>query len=333
MEEQISQLSKEVEGLKEEIQLKTAQHASAQSLMGSMRDQTAEVAMQMKEVKERCDSLEEELADAHRLLNERTREGETMRRLINDIESRAEAKVRDFKERMEAAVEERDRAEDEASTQGRRRAREMEELKAKVREAERALRIAEEDKENLEQSQKDWRRRRDELEAQSERSSEELTEVRQAMASLREQLDESEKQVRDLEKEKAELRRSVEETSNRLEKLRKSHKTLGEDVRLRGMDSGRQSSRSSMDSGSRRPSGVLSPPPDRSTSSRKSETPSGTGEGPAGSIDYMYLKNVLLQFMEQKDKSYQKQLIPVLGMLLHFDRYVAPGANWLTYLF
>lgn len=325
MEEQISQLSKEVDGLKEEIHLKTAQHASAQSLMGSMRDQTAEVAMQMKEVKERCDSLEEELADAHRLLNERTREGETMRRLINDIESRAEAKVRDFKERMEAAVEERDRAEDEASTQGRRRAREMEELKAKVREAERALRTAEEDRENLEQSQKDWRRRRDELESQSERSAEELAEIRQAMSSLREQLDESEKQVRDLEKEKAELRRSVEETSNRLEKLRRSHKTLGEDVRLRGLESGRQSSRSSMDSGSRRPSGVLSPPPppqDRSSSSRRSETPSGTGAGPSGSIDYMYLKNVLLQFMEQKDKSYQKQLIPVLGMLLHFDRYV-----------
>jgi chromosome segregation ATPase len=323
MEDQISQLSKEVDGLKEETQLKTAQHASAQSLMGSMRDQTAEVAMQIKEAKERCDSLEEELADAHRLLNERTREGETMRRLINDIESRAEAKVRDFKERMEAAVEERDRAEDAASTQGRRRAREMEELKAKFREAERTLRTAEEDRENLEQSQKDWRRRRDELESQSERSTEELTEIRQAMAFLREQLDESEKQVRDLEKEKAELRRSVEETSNRLEKLRRSHKTLGEDVRLRGMESGRQSSRSSMDSGSRRPSGVLSPPPqDRSTSSRRSETPSGSGAGPSGSIDYMYLKNVLLQFMEQKDKSYQKQLIPVLGMLLHFDRYV-----------
>jgi hypothetical protein len=31
------------------------------------------------------------------------------------------------------------------------------------------------------------------------------------------------------------------------------------------------------------------------------------------SIDYMYLKNVLLQFLEQKDKNYQKQLIPVLG--------------------
>jgi chromosome segregation ATPase len=287
--------------------------------MNNMRDQTAEMAMQMKEARERCDSLEEELAEAHRLLTERTREGETMRRLLNDSESRAEAKVRDLKERMEAAVEERDRAEDEASTQGRRRAREMEELKAKVRDAERALRTVEEDKEELEHSQKDWRRRRDELELLAERSTQEVEEIRQAMAGLREALDESEKQVRSLEKDKAELRRSVEESNNRLEKLRKSHKTLGEDVRLRGLESGRQSSRSSIDSGSRR--GPLSPSPqDRSASTRRSETPSA---GPnTQSIDYMYLKNVLLQFLEQKDKTYQKQLIPVLGMLLHFDRYV-----------
>ncbi|KAJ5798572.1 uncharacterized protein N7503_007868 [Penicillium pulvis] len=319
LDEQISQLNKDLGGLREEISLKTAQHTSAQSLMNNMRDQTAEMAMQMKEARERCDSLEEELAEAHRLLSERTREGETMRRLLNDSESRADAKVRDLKERMEAAVEERDRAEDEASAQGRRRAREMEELKAKVREAERALRTAEEDKEELEHSQKDWRRRRDELELLSERSTQEVEEIKQAMAGLREALDESEKQVRSLEKDKAELRRSVEESNNRLEKLRKSHKTLGEDVRLRGLESGRQSSRSSIDSGSRR--GPLSPSgQDRSASTRRSETPSATTGPNTQSIDYMYLKNVLLQFLEQKDKTYQKQLIPVLGMLLHFDR-------------
>jgi hypothetical protein len=34
----------------------------------------------------------------------------------------------------------------------------------------------------------------------------------------------------------------------------------------------------------------------------------------------VYLKNVLLQFLEQRDKKYQQQLIPVLGMLLHFDK-------------
>ena len=40
----------------------------------------------------------------------------------------------------------------------------------------------------------------------------------------------------------------------------------------------------------------------------------------ASQMDYVYLKNVLLQFLEQKDKKHQQQLIPVLGMLLHFDR-------------
>ena len=37
-------------------------------------------------------------------------------------------------------------------------------------------------------------------------------------------------------------------------------------------------------------------------------------------MDYVYLKNVLLQFLEQRDKKHQMQLVPVLGMLLHFDR-------------
>ena len=37
-------------------------------------------------------------------------------------------------------------------------------------------------------------------------------------------------------------------------------------------------------------------------------------------MDYVYLKNVLLQFLEQKDRKHQMQLVPVLGMLLHFDK-------------
>lgn len=33
-----------------------------------------------------------------------------------------------------------------------------------------------------------------------------------------------------------------------------------------------------------------------------------------------YLKNVFLQLLEQKEKRTQMQLVPVLGMLLKFDR-------------
>lgn len=39
----------------------------------------------------------------------------------------------------------------------------------------------------------------------------------------------------------------------------------------------------------------------------------------AGGVDLIYLKNVLLQFMELKDKRQQQQLVPALKMLLDLD--------------
>lgn len=59
-----------------------------------------------------------------------------------------------------------------------------------------------------------------------------------------------------------------------------------------------------------------------SSNNSRSEIPTTMAGGglSQGNVDYVYLKNVLLQFLEQKDKGHQRQLIPVLGMLLHFDR-------------
>ncbi|KAI9803125.1 MAG: hypothetical protein M1833_001196 [Piccolia ochrophora] len=327
LDQQVAKLVTDTNGLREEIELKTAQHASAQSLMGSMRDQTSEMAMQMKEARERCDSLEEELADAHRLLSERSREGETMRRLLADVEARAEHKVREMRERMETAIEERDRAEDEASTIGRRRAREVEELKAKVRDAERLLKRIREDKEELEKAEVNWRKRREELESKAISSTQEVDELRNAMVQLRDTLDENEKQTREVEKQKAELRRAVEETQQRLERLQKSNKAMGEELRTfkaakaRTLGSEGPSSRSSLEASPSRAN--MSSPAANGTGRGRNSSVQGSDE-PAkpneGTVDFVYLKNVLLQFLEQRDRKHQMQLVPVLGMLLHFDR-------------
>jgi hypothetical protein len=80
-------------------------------------------------------------------------------------------------------------------------------------------------------------------------------------------------------------------------------------AKTRVIDSNAQSSRTSIDSSRSR---LASPAP---------RPQAGTSAG-SDDIDYVYLKNVLLQFLEQRDKKYQQQLIPVLGMLLHFDKYV-----------
>lgn len=224
VEEKLNRAERERGGLKEEIDLKAAQYASAESLMCSMRDQTAEMAVQTKEARERCESLEEELADTHRLLNERTREAETMRRLLAEVEGRTDSRMREMKDRMDIAIEERDKAEDEASTVGRRRVREIEDLRTKLRDVERGLKRAEDDKEELEVAQREWKKRREDLELQSAHTMQEAGEVRQAMSQLRDALDESEQQARELEKHKTELSRSVEEMQTRLDKLQQSNK-------------------------------------------------------------------------------------------------------------
>ena len=224
LDESVAKLIRDSESLKEEIELKTAQYASAESLMSSMRDQSTEMAIQAKESRERCESLEEELADAHRLLSERSREAETMRRLLADVEGRADSRLREMKDRMDIAIEERDRAEEEASTIGRRRTRELEELKSKLKDADRNLKRSEEDKEALEIAQRDWKRRREDLEQRNEQSSREADELKKAMSELRDALDESERQARNLEKQKVELRRTIEETHHKLDKLQKSNK-------------------------------------------------------------------------------------------------------------
>ncbi|MCJ1389907.1 hypothetical protein MMC18_002764 [Xylographa bjoerkii] len=323
LEATVTRIERDNEGLKEDIELKTAQHASAESLMSSMRDQTSEMVVQTKEAREKCESLEEELADAHRLLSERSREGETMRRLLGEVEGRADLRVREMKERMDTAIEERDRAEDDASTAGRRRVRELEELRNKLREVERNLNRAGEDKEELEVAQRDWKRRREELEQQSEQSIRESEGVKRAMDELREALDESERQARELEKQKVELRHSVEEAQLRLDRLQKSNKTMSDELRSlqatksRPLESQVQSPRSSIDIP---PSRAMVSSPTSKNRTSSTALHDSLNSQPVTAMDYLYLKNVLLQFLEQKDKKHQMQLIPVLGMLLHFDR-------------
>ena len=90
-------------------------------------------------------------------------------------------------------------------------------------------------------------------------------------------------------------------------------------ARKKAMESEAQSSRSSSD-----PAASFATPASQSRKASASPVDAAQRQASNGQtgppMDYVYLKNVLLQFLEQKDKKHQQQLIPVLGMLLHFDR-------------
>lgn len=120
------------------------------------------------------------------------------------------------------------------------------------------------------------------------------------MSELRNALNGSEKQLRDAEKQKADVRKLLDEANQRYEKLQKEFKALQmKTSRLNDV-----SSRSSIDSG-------------------RSKSPANGRRdgGGTASIDTYYVKTILLQFLEQKDKRIQQNLInTVVGQLLHLDK-------------
>ncbi|KAG7110227.1 Autophagy-related protein 23 like [Verticillium longisporum] len=262
-------------------------------LLGSMRDQTAELSTQLKESRSQSEALEEELAEIQKHLSERSREAERMRGMLADVDGRADSKVREMRSRMEAAIEERDRIEDESSTLARRKSRETEEQKQKIRELEREVKSLAIEKDELETRERDWRRRREELEGVEEKTEAELTEMRSAVSDLQSALDASEQQVREAEKQKTDLRRLLEESRQRFEKVSKDLKTA-----QTKLGASLSSERSSMDSSRSGANGAAGP----------------------GSADNMYLKTILLQFLEQKDNRLREQLVPVLGRILQFNK-------------
>ncbi|KAI1005545.1 Autophagy-related protein 23 [Podosphaera aphanis] len=290
LEDQVSLLKAESESLRDEVELRGSQYSNTQGLLGSMRDEAAEMAMQLKEAKSQSESFSEELFEVQRLLSERTREGETMRRLLADVDDRAEAKVREIKEKMEIAIEERDQAVDEASTNGRRRAREFDELKTQLRGLERDLKKNIDENKKFKCAESDWKNKCEELEHLSSSLKKEIEDTRAAMNSLQDALNRSEKVIKETEKQKQDLRKVFDEANQRYEKLQKDHKTL----QLRMTKINEETGRNSMET-------------DNSNVST--------------AIDYVYLKTILLQFLEQKDRKVQESLIKtVLGKLLKFDK-------------
>ncbi|KEY65271.1 hypothetical protein S7711_01789 [Stachybotrys chartarum IBT 7711] len=296
LEEEMLKLKREKTVAQEEVEFKTQQYSNAQGLLSSMRDQATEMSVQLKESKSQAESLEEELGEVQRLLQERTREGETMRRLLADVDERADNKVREMRGRMEAAIEERDRIEDESSTLARRKTREAEELKVKIRDLEREVKTLANERDELEERQKEWRRRREELEAIEEKAEAETADMLTTVSQLRSALDASESQVRDGERQRLELRKMVDESRQRYEKIAKDLKAAQAKLAPGTADSGR----SSVDS------------------SRSGAGGHGSASKPQAS-EMMYLKTILLQFLEQKDNKLRAQLVPVLGQLLKFD--------------
>ncbi|KAJ2991103.1 hypothetical protein NUW58_g2645 [Xylaria curta] len=285
LESEVINLQKDNNLAKEDVNLKQKQYQGAHSLLESMRAQNKELQTQLKEAQSQAESLQEEVAEVQKHLAERTREAETMRRRLKEENEKADKRVHDMRAQMEAAIEDRDRIEDESATLGRRRAREAEELKNKARELDREVKALKTERDDLEAHERQWRQRREELEQIEEKATAETEDMRSTISSLRSALDASEQQVRDTEKQKANLRKLMEDAQNRFERTYKELKSVQSKLN-----------------------------PDYGADAMRNRGSS------AGAADLTYLKTVFMQFLETEDVKVRSQLVPVLLKVLGFDK-------------
>ena len=139
MESRRTALTNERDSLAEEVQMKTAQLESVQATMHNLREQVTEMGHRAREAKDRCEALEEELSEAHKILSERSREAGTMRRLLDEAEGREQGRIKEARDKLDQAIEERDHLEEEITILRRNNAEGSDELTRSLREKESAV--------------------------------------------------------------------------------------------------------------------------------------------------------------------------------------------------
>ncbi|ODV84358.1 hypothetical protein CANARDRAFT_29232 [[Candida] arabinofermentans NRRL YB-2248] len=98
----------------------------------SMKKRCEELIMRAKEYENRVDLLEEELSESRSMLQERTREAGTMRKLLADTEASQDAKLREMTARYSTLLEEKEMLENETTITIKKKQREIDEFKLKL---------------------------------------------------------------------------------------------------------------------------------------------------------------------------------------------------------
>lgn len=274
--------------------------------------------VKLKESNKRILSLEDELNESTSILQERTRETNTMRRLLADSENDRGIKLKELQEKFAITLEEKSKLQSELTLQTSRKTREIQELrelnmelKSEIHTLNLKIKQQQSEIEHLSSVNRNMQRK-------SSASAESSGELDNVVSSLKEALSRSEKKIRDTENINEELKDLNKDLNKKLDRLSKNYKTVSTQLNLlkegnspvppsRSNSSTFTLSDNASDSVSRRPSLVN----ESSSNTVSTDTRSELNEKIA------YIKNVLLGFLEHREQ--RSQLLPVVSMLLHLD--------------
>lgn len=310
----------ELDNVKTKYDLLLKQKSSSSEDFQSFKQQYEELSMKSKESMSKIDSLEDELNEARNMLQERTREGSSIRRALLDSEDQNKLKASEFKAEMKKWKEEKFMIESNFQTLIKKKQREIDESKSIT--SNYLLKIQE-----LEARCNELKAKYDELEEQGTSKSKfangagdsaDFEDAQQTIETLRSSLQNSSKRVKEFENLNNILKKLNEEANLKFERLSKNYKIVTQQYKQAKDDANNSRRESTSSISSRGSNGAL-----KSTGAelegKKSLDGSDDGEKGNGNSqqNIAYLKNVLLGYFEHKDQ--REMLLPVLKMLFQLS--------------
>lgn len=283
----------ELEALKVKYETLTRTRASSSDEVQILKQQCDELSMKTKEAQTRIDNLEDELSETKNILQERTRESSSIKRLLLDAEEQVQAKSAELKAELRALTEEKDEAEAQLRGLLKKKQRELDQMSEETQKHLATISDLEAKCRDLESHHKLMVEQADQNGASG--GNQQYKDLKATIEELRGSLQGSIKKVKDLENVNRVLKKLNEENSLKLERLSKNYKHVTQQYRQ-------------MQSVAAKPT----------ESTRTSEDTDST-QDPHNERDTntAYLKNVLVGFLEHKDQ--RDQLMPVVKTLFHFD--------------
>ncbi|KAH9944075.1 peroxisomal membrane anchor protein conserved region-domain-containing protein [Epithele typhae] len=321
LEGSVRTMSREKDELFDQLQLRQAELESLRSSLESLQGQNTELQYQLREAQDRIALLQDEFSDARRnqdlSLQSSGPSAEEVTRLLMTVESKAEAKLGDLRRRLTEAERERDEGEAHWSKKLAEHAREIEALKTAIQSSQRS-------KEEEMESAQSLRKEIEQLQSELREHQKQIVDLHAQSEKAEEVESVAKTQVAVLGARAADLQTLVEESKGREAQLKAQNKTLREELRKvqssvtllekqRGPGVGYWASRNDSTSDVRSPTSSVSELPQRETSSRPTSPSMVKSEE---EVNFEYLRNVIMQFLEHKEM--RPHLIRILSTILRF---------------
>ncbi|KAJ7492547.1 hypothetical protein FB451DRAFT_1078701 [Mycena latifolia] len=303
----------------DQLQLRQAELESAQSHLDSLQSQNTELQYQLRESEDRFALLNDDITEARREQDSRSREptssAEDVARLLSTTEAKYESKLADLRKNLSVVEKERNESEAQWSRKLRDKVRENDELKLVIGSATKSRELDEGVLENLKEQIKL-------LQEEVRLQQVEAAELRAQSATLEDVESSTKAQETETNAKIHALEQLVEETKSREAQLRSSNKTLREELRKvqssaallerqRNPGVGYWTSRSDSAAPDTRTSMSSTTSDSRVSSPAPPASPKNEEE-----VNLEYLRNVILQFLEHKEM--RPNLVKVLSIILRF---------------